>query len=145
MSEKRFILDELYCYVIQDNKKRLTDKQVVDLLNEQQLTISALKEENEEHEKESEDMQQTINVLYHEVLMAKEQIFNCNNCKYHKDEKRDDLEHFSYPYSYCERKRCRLGSRERNWEGSWEQCRYTCFVPNEQTKRYIYNSLLMDD
>ena len=44
MSEKRFTLDELYCYVIQDNKKRLTDKQVVDLLNEQQATIEQLKQ-----------------------------------------------------------------------------------------------------
>ena len=40
MGEKRFTLDELYCYVIQDNKKRLTDKQVVDLLNEQQAIIN---------------------------------------------------------------------------------------------------------
>ena len=47
MSEKRFTLDELYCYVIQDNKKRLTDKQVVDLLNEQQSTIEQLQEEND--------------------------------------------------------------------------------------------------
>ena len=42
MNEKRFTLDELYCYVIQDNKKRLTDKQVVDLLNEQQAIIDQL-------------------------------------------------------------------------------------------------------
>ena len=30
--------------------------------------------------------------------MMKEQIFNCNNCKYHKDEKRDDLEIFIIIY-----------------------------------------------
>lgn len=40
MSEKRFTLDELYCYIIQDNKKRLTDKQVVDLLNEYETVLS---------------------------------------------------------------------------------------------------------
>lgn len=45
MNDKRFVLDELYCYVIQDNKKRLTDKQVVDLLNK-------LYEENEQLKKE---------------------------------------------------------------------------------------------
>lgn len=47
MSEKRFTLDELYCYVIQDNKKRLTDKQVVDLLNEQQEFIEELQVSDE--------------------------------------------------------------------------------------------------
>lgn len=52
MNEKRFILDELYCYVIQDNKKRLTDKQVVDTLNEQQATITRLEEENEQLKQE---------------------------------------------------------------------------------------------
>ena len=60
-----------------------------------------------------------------------EQRFSCNNCKYHTYEEGE--------YSYCERKRCRLGSRERNWNGAWKECEWTCFVPNEQTKRYIYN------
>lgn len=49
MSEKRFTLDELYCYVIQDNKKRLTDKQVVDLLNEQDKEIGLLRLELDTH------------------------------------------------------------------------------------------------
>jgi len=53
MSEKRFVIDE---EGISDNK---TDKwycwkeEVVDLLNEQQATLSTLKEENEQLQKET--------------------------------------------------------------------------------------------
>ena len=51
MSEKRFVcIDVGYGddWYITDNGKRLSEMETVDLLNEQQATISALKEENEQ-------------------------------------------------------------------------------------------------
>ena len=93
MGEKRFILDELYCYVIQDNKKRLTDKQVVDLLNEQQATndyveesnsrlqvqlgetlrlVDKLKEENEQLRQQLKEKEEDERLYANEILELRE-------------------------------------------------------------------------
>lgn len=51
MSEKRFVcIDVGYGddWYITDNGKRLSEMEIVDLLNEQQVTISRLEEENEQ-------------------------------------------------------------------------------------------------
>ena len=81
MNEKRFTLDELYCYVIQDNKKRLTDKQVVDLLNEQQDTIFKLQDlcgksdgENAKLRIENKMLEKEVNLLRPTNLEQYEQI-----------------------------------------------------------------------
>ena len=64
MNEKRFTLDELYCYIIQDNKKRLTDKQVVDLLNELVTKCHSLEKENEQLRKQIQNYEQLISNSY---------------------------------------------------------------------------------
>ena len=51
MNEKRFVCIDIGYgddWYITDNGKRLSEMEIVDLLNEQQATISALKEENEQ-------------------------------------------------------------------------------------------------
>lgn len=94
MTEQEFvIIDEEYviyaqgnAYVISNGERKFSiwededeAQKVCDYLNEQQNKTKTFKElaldlldENEEYEKDSENMQQKINVLYHEVLMAKE-------------------------------------------------------------------------
>lgn len=69
MSEKRFERWNDHSCKVKDNQKDtfLNLKDVVKKLNEQELFISYLLVENEEYEKESEDMQTKINVLYHEA------------------------------------------------------------------------------
>ena len=57
MSEKRFKLDS-GLYEIYDYDKLMTLKEVADLLNEQQATISALKEENEQLRKELKEIKE---------------------------------------------------------------------------------------
>lgn len=63
---KRVLLDNWTGETYDDVSK------LVVLLNEQHNEIIKLLDENDEYEKDSEVMQQKINVLYHEVLMAKE-------------------------------------------------------------------------
>lgn len=58
MSEKRFVcIDVGYGddWYITDNGKRLSEIEIVDLLNEQQATISKLEEENKKLRKELND------------------------------------------------------------------------------------------
>ena len=59
MSEKRFVcIDVGYGddWYITDNGKRLSDMEIVELLNEQQATIRKLQEENGELRKENKDL-----------------------------------------------------------------------------------------
>ena len=62
MSEKRFSSNfyEEEGRTITDNGNELTQNEVVDLLNEQQATISALKEENEQLRKQIQNYKQLI-------------------------------------------------------------------------------------
>lgn len=58
MNEKRFVcIDVGYGddWYITDNGKRLSEMEIVDLLNEQQATISKLEEENKKLRKELND------------------------------------------------------------------------------------------
>lgn len=64
MSEKRFVcIDVGYGddWYITDNGKRLSEIEIVDLLNEQQATISKLEEENGHFKKELKRFKDWIN------------------------------------------------------------------------------------
>lgn len=83
MSEKRFTVKSIKNnhYQIAENDLKMLSNEVVDYMNlssdaigslqkkvvEQKSFISELLVENEEYEKESEEMQTKINVLYHEA------------------------------------------------------------------------------
>lgn len=73
MNEKRFVYEEEHFPIaLRQIKDNWTDKtydleDACELLNEQQSFIYKLLDENEEYEKESEEMQTKINVLYNEA------------------------------------------------------------------------------
>lgn len=71
MNEKRFTLDELYGYVIEDNKKRLTDKQVVDLLNELSGENERLRQSVEYWQKKYEEGTETFQISENDTMSEK--------------------------------------------------------------------------
>ena len=76
MSEKRFTFyyERGNEVVIEDNGKRLSNKKVVDLLNEQQATISRLEEENEQLRKELQEKQEDEKLYAQEILELNKEV-----------------------------------------------------------------------
>ena len=72
MSEKRFELayEQGNWWAVRDGDITLWKEEVVDKLNEQQDTITALKEENEKLKKENRMLKKDLNKLYN-LLMDK--------------------------------------------------------------------------
>ena len=73
MSKKRFSSNfyEEDGRTIPDNGNELTQNEVVDLLNEQQVTINQLKEENEQLKEELNNLKKDETMLYHYYTLAR--------------------------------------------------------------------------
>ena len=98
MSEKRFERWNDHSCKVKDNQEDtfLNWEDVVDKLNEQQSTISQLKEENEQLQKENSAMKEEQNEMIAHLKKQNEQLKERNEkLQWELDKTREDLNYFA--------------------------------------------------